>query len=114
MDKLERAVIEALDKTAEWLLSDVVQKQVIPFDTGTLQNTATFVDRTHLQEGKVSLVSTIPYARRLYYHPEYNFQTVNNPNAKGRWYDDWMQGGKYSKYVVRNYANTLKQLGGID
>lgn len=112
-DVLEQSVIDAIDKLAEWLLSDVVNKQVIPFDVGTLQNASTFVNREHIKEGKVSLVSSTPYARRLYYHPEYNFQTKNNPNAKGHWYEDWMDGGKYANKVKRNFEIILKELGDV-
>lgn len=112
-DELEEAVLSSLDQVAEWVLSDVVERQVIPFDVGTLQNTATFVNRDELSDGKVAIVSSTPYARRLYYHPEYNFQKKNNPNAKGRWFDDYLEGGTYYDRLARNYAKLLKMKGGI-
>lgn len=112
-DKLERAVIDALDQAAEWVLSDVVKKQVIPFDVGTLQNASTFVNRDKLKDGEVTIVSSTPYARRLYFHPEYNFQTKNNPNAKGKWLEDWMEGGIYYSKVLRNYELLIKRLGSV-
>ena len=83
--QLTRAQIQALEMTAEALHTEVVQAQVIPFDKGTLQNESTFVDYSNSLKGTVTLVSSTPYARRLYYHPEYNFKTHENTNAKGKW-----------------------------
>ena len=42
------------------------------YQGGTLQNESTFVDYSNSSKGTVTLVSSTPYARRLYYHPEYN------------------------------------------
>jgi hypothetical protein len=92
--KLTDAQVKALEKTAEALHTDVVQAQVMPRDSGDLQNDSTFVDYSQSKSGTVSLVSQTPYARRLYFHPEYNFSTVENPNAKGKWLEDWISGPK--------------------
>ena len=83
--QLTRAAVVALKQTAEALHTEVVQAQVMPFDTGNLQNESTFVDTSEASSGKVSLVSSTPYARRLYYHPEYQFQKYENPFAGGKW-----------------------------
>ena len=83
--QLTQAAVTALEMTGEALHTEVVQAQVFPFDTGNLQNESTFVDYSKAKDGKVTLISSTPYARRLYYHPEYNFQTKENPNAKGHW-----------------------------
>ena len=72
--QLTQAAVTALEMTAEALHTEVIQAQVMPFDTGNLQNESTFVDYSESNQGKVSLASSTPYARRLYYHPEYNFQ----------------------------------------
>lgn len=90
--QLMQAQITALEQTAEALHTEVVQAQVIPRDTGALQNESTFVDCSDSHRGKVSIVSSTPYARRLYFHPEYHFQKGENPNAKGKWYEDWLPG----------------------
>ena len=92
--QLTQAAVTALEWTGEQLHQDTQQAQVFPFDTGHLQEDATFVDYSRAKDGKVTLVSSTPYARRLYYHPEYHFQTKENPNAKGMWYEDWLPGGK--------------------
>ena len=90
--QLTQAQVKALEMTAEALHTEVVQANVIPFDKGTLQNESTFVDYSNSSKGTVTLVSSTPYARRLYYHPEYDFKTLENANAKGKWYDDWIDG----------------------
>ena len=73
--QLTQAAITALEQTGEALHTEVVQAQVMPFDTGHLEEDATFVDYSDSADGIVRIVSSTPYARRLYYHPEYNFQT---------------------------------------
>ena len=73
--QLTHAAVTALEWTGEQLHQDTQQAQVFPFDTGHLQEDATFVDCSRAKDGKVTLVSSTPYARRLYYHPEYHFQT---------------------------------------
>lgn len=92
--KLSGAAVTALEQTAEALHTEVVTAQVMPFDVGTMQNESTFVDTTESATGTVSLVTSTPYARRLYYHPECNFRTVNNPHAQGKWLEPWIDGDK--------------------
>lgn len=113
INALEEAALEALDATGEQLLTDVTDARVMPFDVGTMQNDATYVDHSHRANGQVTLLVDEPYARRLYYHPEYNYQTVNNPNAKGLWFEDWANDGKYANKVRENYAAFYKRFGGI-
>ncbi len=94
INQLSQAAVRALEMTAEAVHTDVVQAQVMPRDTGNLQNTNTFIDCSQSGKGLVSIVSQTPYARRLYFHPEYNFSTAENPNARGKWFDDWISGSK--------------------
>ena len=42
----------------------------MPHDTGNLQNESTFVDTSKSKQGKVSLVSSTPYARQLVFSPQ--------------------------------------------
>lgn len=111
--QLTKAQITALEQTAEAVHTDVVQAQVFPFDTGNLQNESTFVDYSESSRGKATLVSSAPYARRVYYHPEYNFKTDENPNAKGMWYEDWQKGGSREKFAITAYKQLYKRLGGV-
>ena len=110
--KLTNAQIKALEKTAEALHTDVVQAQVMPRDTGHLQKESTFVDYSKSKSGLVSLISQTPYARRLYFHPEYNFQTKENPNAQGKWLEPWISGDK-KEWCSEAFKKFYKQFGGV-
>lgn len=111
--QLSKAAVIALEMTAEALHTEVVQAQVFPFDTGNLQNESTFVDCSDSSKGKVTLVSNTPYARRLYYHPEYNFQKDENPNARGNWYEDWLPGGSKADFAPNAFKKIYKKVGGV-
>lgn len=108
--QLEQAQVTALEQTAEALHTEVVQAQVMPFKTGALQNEDTFVDYSESRQGKVSIISNTPYARRLYFHPEYHFKTKENPNARGKWYTDWLPGGKKSDFAIDTYKRIYRGL----
>ncbi len=111
--QLTQAAVTALELTGEALHTEVIQAQVFPFDTGHLQEDATFVDYSRANDGMVTLVSSTPYARRLYYHPEYHFQTKENPNAKGMWYEDWLPGGVKTSDASKLFAQFYKKAGGV-
>lgn len=111
--QLTQAQITALEQTAEELHTDVVQAQVVPRDTGNLQNESTFVDYTDVRSGRVVLVSSTPYARRLYFHPEYHFDKGENPHAKGKWYADWLSGGKKKNFCKEVFQKHYRRITGI-
>lgn len=92
INQLSKASITSLEKTVNALHTEVVNAQVMPFDTGNMQNDNTYEDYSNSSKGKVSLVTSTPYARRVYFHPEYNFQTKENPNAQGNWLEPWISG----------------------
>lgn len=90
------------------------------------------IDISESQNGKVSLVHEGPYARRLYYHPEYNFHTEpweeewvdregkkhhltheGNPNARGKWYEDWLPGGSHADFAVKAFRKLFRKAGGV-
>lgn len=111
--QLTQAQITALEQTAEELHTDVVQAQVFPRDTGNLQNESTFVDYTDVNLGRAVLVSSTPYARRLYFHPEYHFDKGENPNARGKWYEDWLPGGKKENFCREVFEKHYRRITGI-
>lgn len=113
INRLERAQITALEQTAEALHTEVVQAQVFPRDTGNLQNESTFIDYSQSNQGKVTIVSSAPYARRLYFHPEYNFQKTANPNAKDEWYEDWLPGGRDAEFCTNAFKQFYRRLTGL-
>lgn len=108
--QLTEAQAVALEQTAEALHSEVQREQVVPRDTGVLQGVNMFVDFSGSEDGTVSIVHSTPYARRLYYHPEYHFSTEENPNAKGHWFEDWEEGGKYEDFAIHMYKEIYRRL----
>lgn len=113
INRLERAQITALERTAEALHAEVTQAQVFPRDTGHLQDESTFIDYSQSNQGKATIVSSTPYARRLYFHPEYDFQKTANPHAKGRWYEDWMSGGRDAEFCANAFKQFYRRLIGL-
>lgn len=107
LNMLDNAQFEALAQTADATLTELRDRQVMPFDTGNLQNDSTFVDDS--QRDKVSIVSSTPYARRLYFHPEYNYRRGNNASAGGKWFESFLN----DDFIVSAYAKLLKQRGGL-
>ncbi len=107
--QLSDAAVSALEKTAEAVHTEIVQAQVMPFETGNMQNESTFLDRSQSDKGLVKLVTSTPYARRLYYHPEYHFQTTENPNAKGKWLEDWEPGGSKEDFAVEAFKKLYRR-----
>lgn len=94
---LARAHTQAMEMTCQQVLNDLRNSQTMPFDTGTMQNVQTFVTRSKTTTGKSSvttIVTDAPQARRLYFHPEYNFQKGKNPNAGAGWFEPYISGDK--------------------
>lgn len=132
INQITQAVATSLEQTGEKLHTKVVQAQVMPRKDGHLQDEKFYVDTSKSHLGIVRLVFEGPYARRLYYHPEYNFQKgpwdeeikhrdgrvshlhhEGNPNAKGKWLEDWLPGGCYQDFVRRTFEELLRINGGL-
>lgn len=111
--QLTQAAVTSLEQTAGKLHTEVVQAQVVPFRTGALQNESMFLDRSEAINGKVSLVHSTPYARRVYFHPEYHFKKDENPNAKGKWFEDWMSGGRYENFAPDTFKEIYRRNAGL-
>lgn len=97
LSKLSNAQKQALEQTGQQLLNDLRNSQTMPFDTGNLQNDQSYSDDSNSAKGSVSVVSDTPYARRLYFHPEYNFQQGKNPYAGAEWFETYITGEKDKK-----------------
>ena len=94
---LTRAHTMAMEMTCQQILNDLRNSQTMPFDTGTMQNVQTFITRAKTSTGKsaiTTIVTDAPQARRLYFHPEYNFQKGKNPNAGAGWFEPYISGDK--------------------
>ena len=112
LKELTRQQYISLAQTADALVTDLRDSQTMPFDTGNLQNDSTFLDDRQKEQGRVSVVSSTPYARRLYYHPEYNFMTTNNRNAGGKWFEPYISGNR-TDFVKETFSKLFKRNGGL-
>ena len=112
LKELTKQQYVSLAQTADALVTDLRDSQTMPFDTGNLQNDSTFLDDSQKEQGGVSIVSSTPYARRLYYHPEYNFRTTNNRNAGGKWFEPYISGNK-TDFVKETFSKLFKRNGGL-
>lgn len=102
----------SLAQTADAVLTDIRDEQLMPFDTGNLQNDSTSVDDSQQVQGRVSVVSTAPQARRLYFHPKYNFRRNNNAKAGGKWFEPYINGSK-KEFIVNAFKELFKRNGGL-
>ena len=112
LKELTKQQYVSLAQTADAVLTDLRDSQTMPFDTGNLQNDSTFLDDSQKEKGRVSIVSATPYARRLYYHPEYDFKHTNNAKAGGKWFEPYISGNK-SDFIVNAFRELFKRNGGL-
>lgn len=106
-DNQEKAMKIMLDAVK----TDVSQRQVVPFRDGLLKDsvsTGTMVQNDYTL-GWIGWDT--PYARRLYFHPEYNFRQDKHANAMGLWMTYYQYGPGYD-WIRKSYATALKIAAG--
>lgn len=108
--QLSKNAQKALEQTGDALLTEEKNSEVMPFETGNLQNENTFVDYSNSSKGVVSIISDTPYARRLYFHPEFNFSRDENIAAGGEWHIPWKVGGTRENFCVETFAQIYRRL----
>lgn len=113
LKQLDRNSQKALEMTTDALLTEVKNAEVMPFELGTLQNDNTFPDYSNSANGLTKIVSSTLYARRLYFHPEYNFQKHENAFAGGKWFDPWLKGGTRQNFCSETFATIYRRLCGL-
>ena len=110
LKSLKKAQLIAVKKTAMKMLAEKIDAQEIPMNEGTLQNVLTDIDDSALNRGEIQIVSEGPYAARLYYNPQYNFNQEFNTHAKGEWWEDYLTGknkdkpSQYYEYFYKKAA----------
>lgn len=110
IEELDVNALKALEKTTDELLSEVKNAQIMPYDTSRLQETDTFADYSDINKGYARIVSDTPYARRLYFHPEYNFSKKEHAFAGGKWYAPWLEGGTRENFCEQTFAEFYRRL----
>lgn len=106
LQQLKAAAAGALERTAVDVLTDIRHSQVVPKDTGALEESG-FV---YIMGLAASIIFDTPYARRLYWHPEYNFRQDKNPDAQGLWMDMYLPGGEKEDFIPNTFAAHYKAL----
>jgi hypothetical protein len=104
--QIQKASKQAFEMTVEAVLSDMKTSAVIPKEHGTLEDSG-FIEKTG--DFVASIIFDTPYARRLYWHPEYNFRQDKNVNAGGKWMQPYIDGDK-KDFIIKTYMKFLKQL----
>ena len=123
LEFIQKAVEIAAIKTAEALKGEIINEQVMPNDNGNLQGGGTYANGVsvkgnevlNLSDGNevhVVLANSAPQARRLYFHPEYDFQKINNPNARGKWLQPWID-GEHKDFVQETFIRIYKKETGL-
>lgn len=101
----------------EELRKDLNNSETMPFDTGDMQNNQTFVavegeETINVKDiYSVSLIIGSPQARRLYYHPEYNFQHKNS-NTGALWLESYINIDK-KDFVQTEFIKIFKEKSGV-
>ena len=121
--RLEQAALAAAIEALEVLCTDIANSYTMPFDTGNMQNGGTYtagftvegnsvINMSEGDEIHVCLTNDAPQARRLYYHPEYNFQRGKNKNAGAYWLEPYIRGNK-KEFVKAEFIETFRKRSGI-
>lgn len=111
----EESALKCAAQAIEALQTEVENAGVMPFDTGDMQNNRSFTDTRKKPGGVIDalIIVDAPQARRLYYHPEYNFQTVNNPRAGAEWFKDWSEGGAQQDFFKETFEKLMRKERGV-
>lgn len=107
--KLQEITQKAFELTVKEVLTDIRMSQTVPKNTGELERSGfTEIDVKALV---ARIIFDEPYARRLYWHPEYKFRQDKNQYAGGLWMQTYIDGEK-KNFVKETYGKFLKLLGG--
>lgn len=107
--KLKEVSQKAFGLTVEAVLSDVRTYQTVPKDTGELERSG--FPEIEAKNMVARIIFDTPYAKKMYWHPEYNFCKDKNQLAGGLWMQTYIDGPK-KDFVKNTYKEFLRQLGG--
>lgn len=111
-DKIRRladAVTLSVEQAAEAVKSDIDASHTVPKNTGELERSG-FV---RVSKSRFQIVYDTPYARRLYWHPEYKFRQDKNTNAGGLWLQPYIDGEKKGFFKKTFMARLKANTGGL-
>lgn len=100
--------LDAAFKFGQYTVDNQVIKDsnfYVPTDQHYLEESALL----HSDLGSGRVVWQTPYARRLYYNPQYNFSTDVNKNARGLWFEA-AKANKKEKWIEQGQKATRSRL----
>ncbi|MCU0079337.1 hypothetical protein [Extibacter muris] len=107
--RLQETTQKAFELTVEAVLSDIQLSQTVPKNTGELERSGfTEID---VKKMVARIIFDTAYARRLYWHPEYDFRQDKNQYAGGLWMQPYIDGEK-KDFVRETFGAFLRQKGG--
>lgn len=110
--KIEESKEKAMRIVLDAVENDVSMRQVVPFRDGDLKDSVS----TGIFKDTDKVIGWIgwntPYARRLYFHPEYNFRQDKHANAQGLWMEYYQRENKGFQWLQEAYATALKMSAG--
>lgn len=101
---LHGAIEPSLQQAVAATKTQIVNDQVVPKNIGELERSAFMRKKSR---SKYAIVYDTPYARRLYWNPQYNFRTDKNPNARGLWMQSYIDGDK-KKFFSNAFITMLR------
>lgn len=111
MQELMGKIDVALQETMDALKTDIIQKQIVPKETGNLEGSARAERES---ENSFYLEYTTPYAERLYRNPQLDFRQDKNKHAQGEWLKPWIDGSRRT-WLKKTFAQLLaEQIGGTE
>lgn len=118
--KIDEKVIEqietlakrnALEKTAQWVLSEVIASGKVPKLTSALEQSG-FV--SVVADGLVKVIFDTPYARRWYFNTEgVTFRKEYNADAQDHWMDEFIYGARKDELVQMFFQFLDEEIKGI-
>lgn len=112
LENIHRAAQDAALESIGDLRDEMITAQVVPKNTGELERSMGAIDQFYDgDELHTTLcIGDEPYARRLYFHPEYNFQQApKNENAQGEWAQPWLPGGDLEGFVPYAFERGMEE-----
>lgn len=113
LENIHRAARDVAWETVEGVRNQVKNAQVIPKRNGELEKSIAPPEQFDEGDEAHTVIGMgggdVPYARRLYFHPEYTFHKGGNENAQGKWFEPWLPGGDLEGFVPDTYQTRLEE-----
>ena len=107
VNKVKKELADALEKTGDDLMDDLIESQMMPYETGSLQRSLK-VDKSTSSQGRVAVVTDSPHAKHVYYDPDVSISRKINKNARAHWYGSYIRGNK-KEFFMNTFEKNFKR-----